>query len=144
MEVDVLGIGLSLEGGRGFIVQSLVFCLGPLLSRCSCISLNTRMNLLHDIYFMGRIRILLRLYSYKTNIYLLPMFEVTGNLPVRSVDICLLCLMIFVKSVVVLCVSGVIDSSSCLIGSCCLVELILFLVWLMWPLAVAIDGGRCL
>ena len=104
--------------------------------------LNTRVKSLHDIDFMERIRILLRLYSDNTNIYLFIMFEVTGNLPVRSVDICLLWLMIFVKTVLIRCVSGVIDGSSCIIGSCCLVDLIIFLVWSMWPLAVAIDGGR--
>ena len=78
------------------------------------------------------------------NRYLLPMFEVTRNLPVRSMDICLLWLIMFVKTVLVRCVSGVIDGYSCLIGSCFLVDLILFFVWHIWPLAVAIDGGRCL
>ena len=107
-------------------------------------SLNTWVKLQHDINFMGWIRILLQLCSYKTIIYLFPMFEVTRNLPVRSVDICLLWLMIFVKTVLVRCVSGLIDGSSCIIGSCCLVGLIIFIVWRMWPLAVAIDGSRCL
>ena len=72
------------------------------------------------------------------------MFEVIGNLPIRSVDICLLWLMIFVKTVLVRCVSGVIDGYSFIIGSCCLVDLIIFLVWRMWSLDVAIDGGSCL
>ena len=107
-------------------------------------SLNTWVKLQHYIDFMGLIRILLQLCSYKTNIYLFPMFEVTGNLPVRSVDIFFLWLMIFVKTVLVRCVSGTIDGSSCIIGYCCFVDLIIFLVWRMWPLAVAIDGGRCL
>ena len=107
-------------------------------------SLNTWVKLQHDINFMGRIRILLQFYSYNTNIYLFIMFEVTGNLPVRSVDICLLWLMIIVKTVLVRCVSGLIDGSSCIIGSCCLVGLIIFIVWRMWPLAVTIDGVRCL
>ena len=37
--------------------------------------------------FMGRIRILLLSYSYNKNIYLLSLVEVTGDFPIRSVDI---------------------------------------------------------
>ena len=107
-------------------------------------SLNTWVKSQHDINFTGGIRILLQLCSYKTIIYLFPMFEVTGNLPVRYVDIFLLWLVIFVKTVLVRCVSGAIDGSSCIIGSCCLLDLIIFLVWCMWPLDVSIDGVICL
>ena len=51
---------------------SSLMCAGliPLESRWSCRSLNTRMNLLSDIAFMGNINILLLLYSYNTNRYL--------------------------------------------------------------------------
>ena len=52
--------------------------------------------------------------------------------------------MILVNTVLVRCDSGVICGSSSFIGSCCLVEFMFFLVWCMWHLAVAIDGGICL
>ena len=115
-----------------------------LVSRCPCRSLKTRMNLLYILDFTGRIRILLLSYSYNTNIYLLTMFEVTGNLPVRYLDICLLWLMILVNTVLVCCASGVIVGYSCIVRSCRLVDLRLILVWLRLPLAVTVDGGRCL
>ena len=139
-----LDLGYLWKEGEASLSSIVYSFLSTLVCRCSCMSLNTPVKSLHDINFMGRTRILLRLYSYNTNIYLFPMFEVTGNLPVRSVDICLLWLMVSLKTVLVRCVSGVIDGYSCLIVSCCLVDLILFLVCNMWPLTVSIDGGRCL
>ena len=116
----------------------------PLVSMCSYRSLKTQMNYLSDLAFMGRIKILLLLYSQSTNIYLFPLFEVTGNLPIKSAAIFLLWLMILVNTVLVHCASGVIGGSSSFIGSCCLLDFIFFLVWCMWILAVSIDGGRCL
>ena len=41
--------------------------LSLLVSRCSCRYLKTRMNLLSDISFMGRIKIILLFHSYSTN-----------------------------------------------------------------------------
>ena len=61
---------------------------------------------------------LLLSYSYITNIYLFPLAEVTGNLPVRSVDICLFMLMILMNILLVHCVSVLIGGSSCIIGCC--------------------------
>ena len=52
--------------------------------------------------------------------------------------------MILVNTVLVHCASGFVGSSSSIIGSCCLVELMFFLVCYMWTLSVAIDGGMCL
>ena len=68
--------------------------------------------MLSDIAFVGRINILLLFYSYVKNRYLFPLLEVTGNLPVRSVAICLLWLTILVNAVLVYCVSGLIGVSS--------------------------------
>ena len=102
------------------------------------------MNSLSDLNFMVRIKLLLLSYSYRTNIYLFSLFEVTGNLPVKSVAIWLLWSMILVKTVFVCCESGDIGGSSSFVGSCYLVDLMFFLVWCMWPLDVSIDGGRCL
>ena len=42
----------------------------------------------------------------------------------------------------VCCASDVIDDYSCIMGSCELVDLRLFLVWCMWPLYAAIYWGR--
>ena len=99
-------------------MSSIVYYVfSPMVSRCSCMSLNTRVKLQHDIDFMGRIRILLRFYSYKTNIYLFTMFEVTGNLPVRSVAIFLFWSMILVATMLLHCYSGVVGGSSFLVGS---------------------------
>ena len=50
--------------------------------------------------------------------------------------------MIYLNTLLLRCVSGFIGGSS--MGSCFLVELMFFLVWCMQPLAVAIDGVRCL
>ena len=52
--------------------------------------------------------------------------------------------MILVNIVLVHCASGFIGGYSSFIGSCRLADLMFFLVWYMFPLAVAIDGGRCL
>ena len=52
--------------------------------------------------------------------------------------------MILVNTMLVRCVSGFISGSFIFICSCCLVDLMLFLVWCIWTLVVAIDGGRCL
>ena len=87
MYLDLSSLWKSGEASLSSIMYS---GLSPLVSRCSCRSLKTHMNLLYDLAFMGRIKILFLLYSYITNIYLFPLFEVTGNLPVKSVDICLL------------------------------------------------------
>ena len=73
-----------------------------------------------------------------------PWLDVNRNLPVRSVAICLLWSMILMNTVLVRCTSGFIVISSIVFGSCGLVDLRFFLVWCMWHLAVAIDGGRCL
>ena len=56
------------------------------------------MDSLSVLAFMGRTRIILLLYLYNTNKYLLPLFEVTGNYPVRSVAICFLWYMILVRT----------------------------------------------
>ena len=52
--------------------------------------------------------------------------------------------MILVNTVLVHCSSGVIGVSSSFIGYFCLVDLMFFLVWCMWPLDISIDVGRCL
>ena len=52
--------------------------------------------------------------------------------------------MIFVNTVLVQCYSGVIGGFFSLVVSCYLVEYMFFLVWCMYPLDVAIDGGICL
>ena len=49
--------------------------------------------------------------------------------------------MILVDTVLVRFDSGVISDSSSFISSCYSLDLIFFLVWCMWPLDVAIDGG---
>ena len=124
-------------------LSSLIYSgLISLVIKCPWRSLKIRMNSLYDITFMGQIKMIFLSYSYKTNLYLFPLFEVTGNRPVRYVVISLLWLIILVKSVLVRCVSGFIVDSY--IGSCCLVDLMLLLVWCMWPLEVFIDGGICL
>ena len=54
-------------------LSSLIYAgLIPLVSRCSCRSLKTWMNLLYDLALMGRIKILFLSYSYSTNRYLFP------------------------------------------------------------------------
>ena len=83
----------------------------PLVSRCSCRYLKTRMNSLSDIAFIGWIKILFLYYSYSTNIYSFLIFEVTGDLHVKSVPIFLLLSMILVKTVLIHCTSGVIGGS---------------------------------
>ena len=81
-------------------LSSLVYAgLIPLVSRCSCRSLTNRIYLLYDLTFMGRINILLLSYSYNKNISLFLLLEVTWNLPVRSVVICLLWSMILENTV---------------------------------------------
>ena len=105
--------------------------LSPLVSRCSCRPLKARPNLWYVIAFMERIMIRLLLYSYNMNRYLLPLFEVTGNFPVRSVSICLLWLMILVSTVLVRCASGVIGGSYFIMGTCGLVDTRFFFVWCM-------------
>ena len=52
--------------------------------------------------------------------------------------------MILVNTVLVHCSIGFIGVSSSFVGSCFLVELMLFLIWCMWTLDVSIDGGICL
>ena len=52
--------------------------------------------------------------------------------------------MILENIVLVRCDIGVICVSSCLMSSCGLEDLRLFIVWCMWTLAVAIYGGRSL
>ena len=52
--------------------------------------------------------------------------------------------MILLKTVLVCCASCAVGGSSCLMGSCGLSDLMFFLVWCMWPLDFAIDGGRFL
>ena len=116
----------------------------PLVSMWLYRSLNCRMNLLSDLDFMGRIKMILLLYSYNMNSYLFILLGVTGNLPVRYLAIYLFWSMIFVNTLLVRCDSGVISGSFCIIGSCFLVELMFFIVWCLWSLYVAIDGGRCL
>ena len=81
--------------------------LSALVSRRSCRSLKTRMNLLFFIAFMGRIRILLLFHSCNMNRYLLPLFGNTGDFTVRCVTIFLLWLMILVNTVSVRCAIGV-------------------------------------
>ena len=115
-----------------------------MVSRCPCRYLKTCMRFMSDFAFMGRIKIPLLLYSYSRNRYLFTLFEVTGNLPVKSVVICILWLMILVNALLVRCASGVISGLSSLVGSCCLVDLMFLFVWCMLPLDVVIDGGRFL
>ena len=102
---------------------SSIMCAGliPLANRCSCRSLKTQVNLLSDISFIGCIKIILLLFLYITDTYLFQLFYITGNLPVKSVAICLLWLMILVNIVLVHCASGFIGCSSSFIGSWCLV-----------------------
>ena len=115
-------------------LSSLIYdVLIPLVSRCSCRSLKTRMNLLSGIALMGKIKILFLSHSYNTNRYLF-----------QSVSICLLWSIILANTVLVRYNSGFIGGSSSFIGSCCLVDLMFLLVWCMWTLAVYIDGGICL
>ena len=72
-------------------LSSLVYAiLIPLVSRCSCRYFKTQMNLLSDLAFMGRIKILFLLYLYSTNRYFFTLFYVTGNLPVKYDTIFLL------------------------------------------------------
>ena len=52
--------------------------------------------------------------------------------------------MILVDNMLVRCTSGSIGGSSSIFGSFGLVDLRFFLFWCMWPLAVSIDGFRCL
>ena len=107
--------------------SSIVYAgLIPLMNRFSRRSLKNRMNLLSDLVFMGRIKIIFLSYSYNTNIYLFTLFEVTGVLPVRYVAIYLMLSMILVNTVLVHFASGVIGSSSCLIVSCFLMNLMFF------------------
>ena len=76
-------------------LYSIVYAgLSPLMSRFSCRSLKTQINYLSDINSMEQIRILCLTYSYNMNMYLLPLFEVTGNFPVRYVAIFILWSMI--------------------------------------------------
>ena len=102
------------------------------------------MNSLSDFSFMGWIKILFILYSYNTDIYLFTLFEVIGNLPVKSVAIRLLWLMILVKNVLVCCTSSVIVGSSCLIGSFSLVDLMFSLFDECVPWLLLVIGGRFL
>ena len=96
-----------------------------------------------SLSFIGMIKILFLLHSKNTNRYLFPLFEVTGNLAVKYVSIFLVWSIILVNNLLVHCAIGFISGSLSFIGACCLVDFMLFLVWCMWPLDVAIDGGRC-
>ena len=59
----------------GEVSLSSVMCSGliPLARICSWRSLKTLTNFLSDIFFLGRINILLLWYLYNTNIYLFPL-----------------------------------------------------------------------
>ena len=110
-------------------LSSLIYSgLISLVIKCPWRSLKIRMNSLYDITFMGQIKMIFLSYSYKTNLYLFPLFEVTGNLYFKCVSICLFCSMILVNNVLVHCASGVIGGSACCIGSFFLVDLMFFLV----------------
>ena len=52
--------------------------------------------------------------------------------------------MVLLNTVLVRCASGVIGVSYSFVDFYCLVDLMLLLVWWMWPLGTVIDGGRCL
>ena len=52
--------------------------------------------------------------------------------------------MILVKTNLARCTSGFIGSSSSIFGSCVSVDLRFSLACCIWPLVVAIGGGRCL
>ena len=82
-----LELGYLWKVGEASFSSIVYYVLSPLVSRILFMSLNTWVKFLHDIDFMGRIRILLQFYSYNTNIYLFPMSEVIRKLPIRYVDI---------------------------------------------------------
>ena len=92
-------------------LSSLMYAdLRPLVSKFSCRSLKTRIHLLSDLDFMGWINKLFILYSKNTNWYLFTLLDVTGNLPVRYVAICLLWLIILVNTMLVLLLILVVSS----------------------------------
>ena len=100
------------------------------------------MKYLFFLFFIGRTRIQFLLYSYSIDKYLLPLLKLTGNLTVRLVSIRSWGSMILVKTWLE-CVSNLSIGSSLFRGVICvLVELIFFLIFFMWPFAVAMELGR--
>ena len=57
--------------------------------RWSCGLLNFLTKSLYVLVCMDCTNILLLLYSYRTNMYFLPLLDITGDFTVRSVVICL-------------------------------------------------------
>ena len=84
MSLELSSIWKGVEASLSSLIYDVLI---PLVSRCSCRSLKTRMNLLSGIALMGKIKILFLSHSYNTNRYLFTLFEVTVNLPVKSVAI---------------------------------------------------------
>ena len=88
------------SGGASFS-STMYAGLSPLVRHYSCRSLRTWINSLYVLASMWQTSIMLLLYLYNTNRYLLPLFEVNGNFPVRSVAICLFWLTILMNTVLV-------------------------------------------
>ena len=84
-----LALSFLWKAGEASFSSLIYYGLIPLMSRCSWRSLKTRTDSLSDLAFMGLTNVLLLSYSYIYNRYLFPLLEVTGNLPVRYVAICL-------------------------------------------------------
>ena len=89
---------------------SSIMCrvLSPLVGMGVCRYMNTQMKILSFPAFMGRTRMLLLLYSYNKNMYVLPLSEFTRDKSVRYVVICLLGLKILVNTVLLHYASGII------------------------------------
>ena len=66
-------------------LYSLVYAvLSTMVSRFSYRSLKAQTNSLYALAFMEHTIMILLLFLYHKNRYALPLFEVTGNFPVRS------------------------------------------------------------
>ena len=113
----------------------------PLVVRFSWRSWNMRRSYFPVIFFMVSTRIMLMLQSQRKNKYLIPLLQVTGN-HLASLSAMRCCRLTILENNVLECTyNGSTGASSSRFGSNVLVDWKLFLVLLIRPQEVAMDGG---
>ena len=99
-----------------------------------------------DRFFIGATEMALASYAYSAKMYLLPAKEVTGNLPARSEEISPVCGASVCASTDMAYTFSVLNGIGTMGGSSGFGLVVRqFLRWsVRCPLAVAVDGGKCL